>query len=105
MVYGCAVFGDRKFCSFLDLFLGGLFWECLGVGCFFGDLGGTFEVEFVAVGIGERGDPEGITDEGFAESEVVDEGVVVDGVLALEADGQAFAAIACGDFAGTVLLA
>ena len=94
------------FAVFLDLFLGGLFSKCLGVDGLFGDVGWAFEFDLVAVGIGERGDPKGVADERAAGCEVVCDGFVVDGdgVFALEADRHAFASLACGDFAGTVLL-
>jgi hypothetical protein len=40
-----------------------------GVEGFFGDVGGAFEVELVAVGVGDDGGPHGIADEGFARFE------------------------------------
>ena len=64
----------------------------VGVDCFFRSVGGAFEVEFVAVGIGEDGDPHIVADEGRARGEAAGAGFVEDGegVFALEADGDAF---------------
>ncbi len=73
---------------------------------FFGDGGGAFEVEVVAVGVGEFGVPHGVAYERFvgfdaAGFEFVVEG---DGIFALEPDGAAHAAFVCGDAAGIVFL-
>src|ERR1700733_5758511 len=77
---------------FQDLFLGGVL-HSIHVDGFFWDVCGAFEVEFVAVGVGEDRDPHVVADEGALGLETMGDCIVVDGegVFALEADGDAFA--------------
>src|ERR1700728_544333 len=62
------------------------------IDCLLGNIGGAFEVEFVAIRIGEDGDPHVVADEGAARLEIAGESIAIDGesVFALEADGDAF---------------
>ena len=73
---------------------------------FFGDIRGGFEVEAVAVGVGEGDVPHVVADEGFAGFDAAGFEFVVESerVLALEPDGGAFAEFFGGDAAGIVLL-
>jgi len=58
---------------------------------FFGDVGGAFEVEMVAVGVEDVGVPEAVADEGFLRIEAAGLEFTIkrDGVVALEPDGRA----------------
>jgi len=73
---------------------------------FFGDVGGRFEMEGVAIGVGDGGVPHVVADEGFSRLEAAGTEFVVEGdrVAALEPDGGSCAAFFGGDAAGIVFL-
>ncbi len=62
---------DEKYANFFGFILGWVWITpcCPSIRSVFGDVGGAFEVEFVAVGIGEDGDPHGVADKGVARLE------------------------------------
>jgi hypothetical protein len=73
---------------------------------FFGDCGGGFEVEVVAVGVDDQGIPHVVAYEGFSGTEIAGAKFVVDrdSVVALEAKGDAFAALIFGEVGGGIFL-
>ncbi len=73
---------------------------------FFGDIGEGFEVEMVAVGVGEGYVPHVVANEGFFGVEVARTKLVVEGegVVALEPDGDASAEFFRGNAAWIVFL-
>jgi len=65
----------------------------------FADGGGAFKVKAVAVGVGERGVPHGVADEGFGDCDAAGFEFVIegDGIFALETERNPLADSSFGD--------